>query len=1131
MSFKQKLSWVTLGLAGLLCTLTAMATNVSTRPLKADVLVKPNIVFGMDDSGSMDFETMLYASDGAFWWDYNARTGWGIDANHPDSDLRNTVALWFNTVGNSSTQWRKMAYLFPNGSALGERFLTDSTNDHFAIMPTAQFAFLRSAAYNGLYYNTMVNYAPWAPATLGSNTSETVFYDATATATKSHPVNGSSTFNLSTAVPLNTTANYVFTALPGMTIPAGAKISVCNANNGGTGCGSTWVTLTVDTAAATNGVTRVAMSYYAPTFWLKEACTAPDVCATAPDGASLKRYEIKSTINSYPSGRDYAAEMQNFANWFQYYRKRKLMLAGAMGQVLEGLSGTRLGVVAFNSQSAVTMYDADDSNVARSRSRVAGIFYEVNRSGGTPTRETLKYIGDQYGRTNTDNFGNKIIQYACQRNNAFIVTDGFANASNVSGPNYDSGKSASTWGSGAPYQTIYNPSLADLALRYYTNNPRTDLTTNALTVTARDLNTNLHMNTYGLSMGSRGTIFKGDNTPVPTDVNAWPNPDQYRSPTSVDDLWHATINGRGKMYLATTPEETAQKVQAGLNDILDQTGTQSALSVSTINLRNTNNPMVYQGSYNPQGWAGDLKAYPINPGTGMVTTATPTWSAASLLSSRATARVIVGAANSSGSSVLDFTAANFGNRVNPGGAYGSNTAVVDYLRGNRTGEGTTFRARSSLMGAIISSRPVVDSINKVIYVSSGDGMLHAFDMDTGAELWAYIPYVASADMGSISVRGWNFVSRLDGSPMLATVGGKTMLISGLGTAGAGYFSIDVSSPRTMTAASSFTGKVWEFKGTGMGLSIGKPVVTDTTAWGTVALLTSGYNGTNDGVGRVYVLNAVTGALQATIGTTSYGSGDPGLARLSAFLDSDGKTSYAYAGDESGRLWRFNINLGTSTLITQFKNASGTAQPVTSAPELALVNGQRIIMVGTGRLLDLTDFSNGSQQSFYAIKDNGVTLANARTGLVARVLGAENGNREAGVTGNAFDWATDRGWYLDLPVGQQANTDPLVAFGSVAFTTNVASSSDCTSSSYLYLLDISSGKAPAGTNYGSVWLNNALAADVVILRTDGTVDGVNLVANISTSDSQILNKILGLNAGVTPRKNAWRQLLRPEPTAP
>ena len=75
--------------------------------------------------------------------------------------------------------------------------------------------------------------------------------------------------------------------------------------------------------------------YYPATYYVIDTtCTTVDVvsgaCVTTPDGKKLKRYEIKTGV-TFPSGRTYAAELQNFANWFTYYRKRKLMLAGAMG--------------------------------------------------------------------------------------------------------------------------------------------------------------------------------------------------------------------------------------------------------------------------------------------------------------------------------------------------------------------------------------------------------------------------------------------------------------------------------------------------------------------------------------------------------------------------------------------------------------------------------------------------------------------------------------------------------------------------------------------------------------------------------------------------------------------------------
>ena len=80
--------------------------------------------------------------------------------------------------------------------------------------------------------------------------------------------------------------------------------------------------------------------------------------------------------------------------------------------------------------------------------------YTNPANGGTPTRDALNYIGQQYMRTDAS----APIQYACQRNAAFILTDGFANASGPTVPTY----TKTTWGNGAPFTTIYANTLADI---------------------------------------------------------------------------------------------------------------------------------------------------------------------------------------------------------------------------------------------------------------------------------------------------------------------------------------------------------------------------------------------------------------------------------------------------------------------------------------------------------------------------------------------------------------------------------------------------------------------------------------------------------------------------------------------
>lgn len=1159
-----------LALGALLAGTASQATNLAELPLKASVLAKPNVIFGMDDSGSMDSELMLYNNDGAFWWNYDDRSGWGVDANHPNPSLRTITSTWFNSAGDATSTWRKMVYLFPNGTGTGNRVYNDGSNDHFAIMPTRQFAFLRwsgvykdtttntyksaptnpadSPTHNPIYYNPLVTYQPWAPAQLSSGAVTPAA--ASKTAAKSHPIYGTGTFDLtaSTTVPATPSADTVFTALPGMTIPAGAKKNVCNSSNGS--CGG-WTTVGASDEAASNSkVTRVAMSYYPATYWVREACTpenssaANDTCTYVPGSntVTLKRYEIKSG-NTFPSGRGYDAEMQNFANWFQYYRKRKMMLSAAMGETMENLTGMRLGVLAFNNLSGdVTMYDADATNPANNRLRVAGIFYETDRSGGTPTRETLKYIGEQYKRNATGAAAaNNPIQYACQRNNAFIVTDGFANNSSVTPPGWDTDKDANTWGSGAPYaaEFTHNGILADLALRYYTNNPRSDLATGKLQATPNDGNTNLHMNTYGLTLGARGTLFLSESTAAPTSTSAWPDPNTNRSPTSVDDLWRATLSGRGKLYLATTPEETALRIRAGLDDMAWLVGGQGGVAVSAVNLSRSDGK-AYIGFYNQRGWTGDLEQRTINPVDASIST-TNNWQAAARLNSNAwTGRLIFTASGGVG---VPFDNASIGATVNPDTtAFPDSSVVVNYLRGSRSGEGDTLRLRSSLMGPVVNAAPVLaPRDHQTIYVASGEGMLHAINTTNGNERWAFVPPEMLVEMGKSVQRGWAYRTLLDGTPVLGTTqSGTRMLVAGLGAAGRAYYALDVSAPTTPTTEAQAKAQYkWSFPTTttdrsNMGYPAGKPVFTRVNLAGTVTdvvLLTSGYdNGQTigDGKGRLWMLDAVSGAVLKTFRTSdgTAGTGEAGLAHVSAFHDSDGTSKYAYAGDLLGNLWRFDLTSTDTgeiapTRLAILKDGSGATQPVTSAPELSKVNGKRVVLVGTGRMLDIGDFGGSAQRTIYVIADDGTTHSNARTGLTAKTY-SRGSNPE--VTGSAPNWDTGHGWYMDLPAGEEINTNPSVAYGMFVFVTNKNGSSNCSQQSYLFYIDIKTGGVPSGSTDGSVSAllsSSATSSEVnLLLDTTGRLRAVGTL-----SDGSPYTKGPPTNGKIDPSKNAWREIRR------
>ncbi|NRF66146.1 pyrrolo-quinoline quinone [Aquincola sp. S2] len=1102
MTSALKFATAVLALGGLLFQATSHATNLAEQPLKASVLAKPNVIFAMDDSGSMDAEVLLKTYQGWYW-------------------SKNSSPGPFNGTALHNTSSKAFAYLFPNGVSPTTTPTTDNgikiysqangSNAGHAIPPTAQFAWARSSEYNPIYYDTTKTYKPWSPAYISSGLT---FSNATPTAAKSHPVLGSTTMNL-TADISSTDDEWRFAFTYNMKIPAGAtRLSTSTPYAVANACGS------ADSTYTGSSTCYGSISYYPATFWRKEDCgTVDDIsCTTAYDGQKLKRYEIKSG-NSFPSGRSYTDEMQNFANWFQYYRKRKMLMAGAAGAVLEDITGLRMGVVAFNNQATPTMYDADNSSAASNARKVAGIFYGAKVAGSTPTRGTYKYIYDKFD-TDTN-----IIQYACQRNAAFIVTDGFANdgAPSMTGLPAATATDYGSTGAPKPYHTTPSGWLAHQGLAYFIRPlrasgggalPAGKVPLGNQTVTNPDSNPNLHLNTYAITLGMTGEIWPANSTPFTTPPS-WPTP-VIDSAKMIDDLWHATINGRGQMYLATDVQSATIGIQTALSEIQSQTGAQTAVAVSTFNLL-AGDGQAYEASYNPAGWTGDLTASAVSMTTGNIATA-PTWSAASVLNARNWATRIVFTADGTVNGGRAFTEANIGATVNPDSVAFTNAGVVDYLRGKRTGEGSTYRTRLSLMGAVINAEQVIDS--GVAYVASGEGMLHAFNTTTGAEEWAFVPYGALSSIGLTVERAYAFKTKLDGTPNVDkyTDAGGRLLVGGMGAAGRSYYALDVTNPKGLTEAQAAAQVKWTFPSPTqtayqpyVGYTVGRPLIVKTADDGYVALVTSGYdNGSTigDGKGRMWMLNASTGAVirefVTPVGTTA---AEAGLRQIAAYREDTGTARYVYGGDLLGNLWKFDLKLGTTTLVATFKDGAGNTQPVTTTPVLTEINGKPVIVVGTGRLLDITDFGSSNVQTIYAVRDTNASLSNARNSMAGLTH-----NLGTKVISGTIDWATQRGWYLDIPAGEQVNVDPKYALGYVFVNANAAGGSNCAQSASSYRIHV---RAVSGKSEVLSTTNNVTASEIVQLKEGELI--------IWTRKPELDDRRPPIVKVFGQRKNAWRDI--------
>ncbi|MGO4325605.1 pilus assembly protein [Cupriavidus sp. 2TAF22] len=1170
------------------------STDISVTPLSATSQAPPNVIFGVDDSGSMDFEVLMSTSDGALWW------------NTSNKNFYSNGTFNFNDTGSSGSPWMKYAYLFPNGQSTSNdsdlRRYADSNSDHYAIPPLPQYSYMRSSDYNPLYYNPNVTYVAWPTAYVGSAMKS--FGDANTAATRSHPYyptqSSSSPYlwNLATTVAAQNSAagNTAFRMFSGMTITAkwasdnGYTTIYYKPKNGNWTSSNMASDLTVPDAAT---YWDVSLPYRPATYYVKDAtCKANTAgCNATPDGSYVREWQITAANSlKFPGGRTYSAELQNFANWFQYYRKRKLMLASGMGQVLTNLKGMYGAYTNFNSGAGtdVTMYDFSSTDNSKNGSALLGAIYQSVASGGTPTLETLNFIGKQFMRTDA----NAPVKFACQQNAGFILTDGYANKSTVTPPSYSA---SSNFINSAPYTSIPKPSLADIASSYFVNNLRGDLTKGLVPVNSTDSswnadkNSDPHMNTYAVALGARGYIY-GQNAAQTANPNlnppAWVATSQNYSPNALDDLWHATINGRGQMFRATNAADLTSFFQQVLQSLLSKSASNAAIAVSSTN----GGGAAFMASYNGQNWSGELTAAPIDPTTGFINAAAPLWKARDQLTSLTPSGRRIGTydngkgvAFAAGSGAGFLQPATISLLNTPGKTDGA--SVLGYLRGDRSLEGSTYRTRSSLLGDIVSAEPVyvagaaayysdpgypsfqsqLASRKSAIYQGANDGMLHAFDASSGAELWAYVPgalLTSSGKMNAYTVTPYTHQYYVDATPavgdvyMAGTKTWQTLLVGGLGAGGSGYYALDVTSSTAQSDADVASKVKWEFPNSStsstdaanLGLTFGKPVLAKTKAMGWVVLVPSGYNnnvvrngGTQgDGKGRLFVLDPATGNVLKSIST---GVGDTttpsGLAYISAFAANgatDATIDYVYGGDLLGNVWRFDLSGTTATAwnvskLASLADSTGKVQPISSAPELTVYNGQRMVFVGTGLLLGQSDLGVSNVQSMYALVDKMTAaplISNVRTALVKRAVTLSGSVRHISNT-PAIDYTKNPGWYFDLPgSGERVVTNPTAVAGILVFTTDIPSAATCGSSSYLYAVDLTTGGELPSTNFTltgqSPWTGIALSNTALSSRpslvalTNGNLDALTQQSNATSSTSRLPINLLG-----TSKRVAWKEV--------
>jgi type IV pilus assembly protein PilY1 len=1081
-------------------TARADALNIAQNPLFLVPPVKPALIMAVDDSGSMDSEVIFESNDGALWWNTISQ-----------SFSSSTGELNFNRDGNANGTWRKYVYLFPNGQDGGNgwrRRYADAENDHFAIPPLPQFAFARSPEYNTIYFDPAVKYPPFVSG--GSDSFDNVDW---LEAPVDEARGSSDPFDLTT-MQERYDSNWVFTVFQGMRIPKGTKIALADnerdcpleyANGDPVDLDDgEWKIMDRDVVLdPAEDECEVAISYYPATFWLPKTQDLPDGFGyranevyrregRAPDGTGMWGYEIKPA--HFESSEAFKDAMQNFANWFSYYRKRSLLTRAAIGRSFEPIEFLRTGFFEINDRDAVTMRDLEDSP-----DRVAFYdwLYQLRGTGGTPNKQAVDFMGEQYDSASGSNA--PIIE-ACQRNFGMLVTDGFSNpwtGANVG--NADGGADSPL--QGTVLADSQSETIADIAYRYYNTHLRageigggqvpTPTACNQTDVPLRyDCVDDPHMNFFAVTLGAKGRIFGTEDqpgNPYAEDDIPWPTSFPQRHPSSIDDLWHATLNTRGEMLTAASPEELVEALTRVLQDIESRI---QPVGISTSSARIDQQSNYFVAQIDSSAWSGDLEAFRLIDDSFE-------WSASSRLANRTASRNIV---TSIAGQARDFSAASTAVQTALRPEDGEVPAALEdipmstlikYLRGDRRNEeqnGGVLRERDGPIGDIANSRPTyagprnegwgrlgtgyldyLDETKKertpMVLIGANDGMMHAFDAENGKELFAYVPSMVHENLIELADPNYSHRFYVDGQVTVADAmmndsgGWTTVAVGGLGGGGKGIYALDIGD----AGGFSTNDVMWEFSDEDdddVGNVYDEPIVTRLGNGDWVVIFANGFNSVDDQA-HLFVIDLRTGDLRNKIELGR--AGDNGLSSSAALIDPQSRlyTSRVYAGDLQGNMWRVDFSGSGSPSVAFGGNPLASVdRPIVSPPALAPnPGGGLMVYFGTGKLIETIDRVGEPDdfEQFFAIRDRGSRFNNLN-GLAEATIGGTGTNRTVTTDGDTTD-----GWRLVLgqgsPTGERVLSRPRVEFGQLIFSSFQPLDDVCASGGQrrIYVLDAVSGR--------------------------------------------------------------------------
>ncbi|XLY89214.1 pilus assembly protein [Ectopseudomonas mendocina] len=729
----------------------AATLNISQKPLMLSETVAPNLVFTLDDSGSMRW---AFAPDDA-----------GREASA--SNLRNTRRGMSSSTNpmyyNPNVEYRLPVKLNTDGSTPATGYTTEfdkawqngfqtsygSINLSNNYRVSWNFSTDEAVNYN---YNSSVNYA--APTGQIFNLSQNPALD----------FGGSENVTLVAGSPVtrNILGRTVTFTRSGNSCSISPTISgvTCTRNSG-------------NSFSITKNLTQTGVPAY---YYVYDPSLAG--CNANKNNDACHR-PVFVSANSGPGGTD---ERENFAIWYSFYRTRALATVSAANLAFnEMASSTRLtwqtlavcSTLNTSSTDCGTSYFRDFS--PRHKANFLNWLANVKFNSSTPLLAATKRAGEFYTTATpwahtpnpmTSNGGRGTTvtspEYACRPSFHVLMTDGMWNdASFPSGitrhdgasfkPGATSDTSYSYNGTRAPFgndEKTTTGTLADIAMHYWATDLRSGLE-NDLKPYIHTKNSDAekqfwdprnnpatwqHMVNYTMGLGLTNSL-NATNLPwtgetfggagyarLAAGTANWPAASASNA-NNVYDLWHAAVNSRGEFFSVDSPDDMVKAFKAILNRIADRTTTAARPAVSAAFVSDNINQLqsrVYATQFSSEDWSGEITKTTINkmgmvvPGEGWSTRT------ANANLDPTQRKVMIKDSGNKSTGLQSFTWSNLtpaqqaALNINPEslGAASDNRGQdrLNYIRGERSKEGIAspdFRQRSTILGDIINSSPAL----------------------------------------------------------------------------------------------------------------------------------------------------------------------------------------------------------------------------------------------------------------------------------------------------------------------------------------------------------------------------------------------------------------------------------------